>query len=94
MIKAFEIAGYQKDTIEKKFPSLFNAFRYGPPPHGGIAPGIDRIIMLIAEEPNIREVIMFPFNQKAEDLLMGAPNEVSKEQLEELNLQLKEIEEN
>ncbi|MBJ56968.1 MAG: aspartate--tRNA ligase [Rickettsiales bacterium] len=94
MIKAFEIAGYQKDSIEKQFPSLFNAFRFGPPPHGGIAPGIDRIVMLIAEEPNIREVIMFPLNQKAEDLLMGAPNEVSKDQLEELNLQLKEIEEN
>ena len=90
MIKAFEIAGYKKDTIEKKFPSLYNAFKFGPPPHGGIAPGIDRIVMLIAEEPNIREVIMFPLNQKAEDLLMGAPNEVFKSQLDELNIELKE----
>jgi len=90
MIKAFEIAGYKKDIIEKKFPSLYNAFKFGPPPHGGIAPGIDRIVMLIAEEPNIREVIMFPLNQKAEDLLMGAPNEVFKSQLDELNIELKE----
>ena len=93
MIKAFEIAGYKKDIIEKKFPSLYNAFKFGPPPHGGIAPGIDRIVMLIAEEPNIREVIMFPLNQRAEDLLMGAPNEVFKSQLDELNIELKEEEE-
>ena len=88
MIKAFNIAGYVEGDIKKKFPSLYNAFKYGPPPHGGIAPGIDRIVMLIADEPNIREVIMFPMNQKAEDLLMGAPNEVSGLQLKELNIDL------
>ena len=87
MIRAFEIAGYDKLEIEKKFPSLYNAFKFGAPPHGGIAPGIDRIVMLLAEEPNIREVIMFPMNQKAEDLLMGAPNIVNKNQLKELNIE-------
>ncbi|MDA9559134.1 aspartate--tRNA ligase [Alphaproteobacteria bacterium] len=87
MIRAFEIAGYDKKEIEKKFPSLYNAFKFGAPPHGGIAPGIDRIVMLLAEEPNIREVIMFPMNQKAEDLLMGAPNIVNKNQLKELNIE-------
>jgi aspartyl-tRNA synthetase len=86
MIRAFEIAGYDKKEIEKKFPSLYNAFKFGAPPHGGIAPGIDRIVMLLAEEPNIREVIMFPMNQKAEDLLMGAPNIVNKNQLKELSI--------
>ena len=92
MVKAFEIAGYTKETIEKKFPSLYNAFKFGPPPHGGIAPGIDRIVMLLANEPNIREVIMFPLNQKAEDLLMGAPNEVDKKQLKDLHIALVEEE--
>ena len=87
MIRAFEIAGYDKKEIENKFPSLYNAFKFGAPPHGGIAPGIDRIVMLLAEEPNIREVIMFPMNQKAEDLLMGAPNIVNKNQLKELNIE-------
>ena len=90
MLKAFKIAGYDKQAIEKQFPSLFNAFKYGAPPHGGIAPGIDRIVMLIADEPNIREVIMFPMNQKAEDLLMNAPNEVANRQLEELNIKILE----
>ncbi|MAJ23963.1 MAG: aspartate--tRNA ligase [Rickettsiales bacterium] len=92
MLKAFNIAGYKKSDIENKFPALYNAFKYGPPPHGGIAPGIDRIVMLIANEPNIREVIMFPLNQKAEDLLMGAPNNVSKQQLKELNIDVTEEE--
>ena len=87
MIRAFEIAGYDKIEIKKKFPSLYNAFKFGAPPHGGIAPGIDRIVMLLADEPNIREVIMFPMNQKAEDLLMGAPNIVNKNQLKELNIE-------
>ena len=87
MIRAFEIAGYEKNEIQKKFPSLYNAFKFGAPPHGGIAPGIDRIVMLLAEEPNIREVIMFPMNQKAEDLLMGAPNIVNEKQLKELNIE-------
>ncbi len=90
MLKAFKIAGYDKQAIEKQFPSLFNAFKYGVPPHGGIAPGIDRIVMLIADEPNIREVIMFPMNQKAEDLLMNAPNEVANRQLDELNIKILE----
>jgi len=85
MKKAFEIAGYSEAVVEAKFPALWNAFHYGAPPHGGIAPGIDRIVMLLADEPNIREVILFPMNQKAEDLLMGAPSEVTPEQLRELH---------
>ena len=88
MLKAFEIAGYQKNDIIKKFPALHNAFQYGAPPHGGIAPGIDRIVMLIADEPNIREVIMFPMNQRAEDLLLGAPNKVSNQQLKDLHIKV------
>ena len=88
MMKAFEIAGYQESDIIKKFPALHNAFQYGAPPHGGIAPGIDRIVMLIADEPNIREVIMFPLNQKAEDLLMGAPSQVSNQQLKDLHIKV------
>ena len=73
MIKAFDIAGYSKDVIEEKFPALFNAFHYGAPPHAGIAPGVDRMIMLLTDEPNIRSVIAFPMNSKAQDLLMGSP---------------------
>ncbi len=88
MLRAFEIAGYKESDIIKKFPALHNAFQYGAPPHGGIAPGIDRIVMLIAEEPNIREVIMFPMNQKAEDLLMGAPSSVSNKQLKDLHIKV------
>lgn len=86
MFKAFEIAGYSREEVEQRFSGMINAFRYGAPPHGGIAPGIDRIIMLLAEEPNIREVIAFPMNQKAQDLMMNAPSEVSPEQLKELNI--------
>ena len=88
MIKAFEIAGYTKEHIEKKFPALFNAFHYGAPPHAGIAPGVDRMIMLIADEPNIREVIAFPMNSKAQDLLMGAPSEVTEKQLKDVHIKL------
>ena len=88
MIKAFEIAGYGKEVVESKFPALYRAFQYGAPPHAGIAPGVDRIVMLLADEPNIREVIAFPMNQKAEDLLMGAPGEVEPKQLRELHIQL------
>jgi len=89
MLKAFEIAGYSRKTVEKKFPALWRAFHYGAPPHGGIAPGFDRILMLLADEPNIREVIAFPLNQKAQDLLMGAPSDVSPRQLKELNIMVK-----
>jgi len=86
MLKAFEIAGYDEDTVTAKFPALWKAFQYGAPPHGGIAPGFDRLVMLLADEPNIREVIAFPLNQKAKDLLMSAPNTVFPKQLEELHL--------
>jgi aspartyl-tRNA synthetase len=89
MLKAFEIAGYDEDTVKSKFPALWKAFHYGAPPHGGIAPGLDRIIMLLADEPNIREVIAFPLNQKARDLLMGAPSGVTPKQLRELSLDVK-----
>ena len=89
MIKAFQIAGYSEKDLEQKFSSLFNAFKYGAPPHGGSAPGIDRMVMLIAEEENLREVVAFPMNQQAEDLLMGSPNLVSELQLKELSLILR-----
>ena len=88
MIKAFEIAGYTKDDVESRFGGMLNAFRYGAPPHGGSAPGIDRIVMLLADEPNIREVILFPLNQQGEDLMMGAPAEVPAARLKELSLAL------
>ncbi|MBM3547129.1 MAG: aspartate--tRNA ligase [Alphaproteobacteria bacterium] len=88
MLRAFEIAGHSADVVEKKFGGMLNAFRYGAPPHGGSAPGIDRIVMLIADEPNIREVILFPMNQRAEDLLMGAPSEVSEKQLREVSIRI------
>jgi aspartyl-tRNA synthetase len=88
MFKAFEIAGYGKDEVENRFGGMVNAFKYGAPPHGGCAAGIDRIVMLLADEANIREVIMFPMNQRAEDLMMGAPNEPMNEQLRELHLRV------
>ncbi|MCE8469988.1 aspartate--tRNA ligase, partial [Rhodovulum sulfidophilum] len=81
MFKAFSLAGYSEDEVRKRFPSLVNAFRFGPPPHGGCAAGIDRIVMLLADQQNIREVIMFPMNQRAEDLMMGAPSEPGNDQL-------------
>ena len=86
MYKLFSIAGYEKKQVDEKFSGMINALSYGAPPHGGIAPGLDRIIMLLANEKNIREVTMFPMNQNAEDLLMGAPSAVSNEQLKELNI--------
>ncbi len=86
MYKAFEIAGYDNSVVDEKFPAMINAFRFGAPPHGGIAPGIDRIVMLIADEPNIREVILFPMNGKAEDLMMSAPSEVEDVALADLHI--------
>jgi len=86
MYRAFEIAGYGPEVVDNKFPGMINAFRFGAPPHGGIAPGIDRIVMLIANEPNIREIILFPMNGKAEDLMMAAPSEVDDKQLTELHI--------
>ncbi|SPH24944.1 Aspartate--tRNA(Asp/Asn) ligase [Defluviimonas aquaemixtae] len=88
MFKAFELAGYPKEEVEKRFGGMVKAFRYGAPPHGGCAAGIDRIVMLLADEANIREVIMFPMNQRAEDLMMGAPSEPTNEQLRELRLRV------
>ena len=89
MYKLFEIAGYSKNDVDSKFSGMINALSYGAPPHGGIAPGIDRIVMLLANEKNIREVTMFPMNQNAQDLMMNAPSKVSDEQLKELNLNIK-----
>jgi aspartyl-tRNA synthetase len=86
MFKAFEIAGYKKDEVMEKFGGMVNAFSYGVPPHGGIAPGIDRIVMLLAGVKNIREVILFPMNQQAQDLMMNAPADIPQTALNELSL--------
>ena len=88
MYKAFEIAGYPQEEVDTRFGGMINAFKLGAPPHGGIAPGVDRIVMLLADEPNIREVIAFPFDQQARDLMMNAPSEVSEKQLRELHIKL------
>jgi aspartyl-tRNA synthetase len=90
MIKAFEIAGYGREVVEEKFGGMLNAFRFGAPPHGGSAPGVDRIVMLLAGVDNIREVIVFPFNQQAQDLMMNAPGEVTPKQLKELHIRVVE----
>jgi aspartyl-tRNA synthetase len=90
MVKAFDIAGYTQADIEKKFPALYNAFHYGAPPHAGMAPGIDRIVMLLAEEENIREVAAFPMNSSAQDLLMNAPCEVTEQQLREVHVKIRQ----
>lgn len=90
MLKAFGIAGYGPEVVEQEFGGMLNAFRYGAPPHGGLAPGVDRIVMLLANEPNIREVILFPMNQKAEDLMMQAPSTVEPKQLQELFIRMVE----
>ena len=88
MYKLFKVAGYDKKSVDDKFSGMINALSYGAPPHGGIAPGIDRIVMLLADEKNIREVTMFPMNQNAQDLMMNAPSEIQEIQLKELNLKL------
>ena len=90
MYKAFEIAGYDNKVVDDKFGGMIKAFKFGAPPHGGIAPGVDRIVMLLANEPNIREVIAFPMNQNAQDLLMQAPAEATEKQLKELHLKITE----
>jgi aspartyl-tRNA synthetase len=90
MYKAFEIAGYTREEVDRDFSGMINAFKFGAPPHGGSAPGIDRIVMLIAGEPNIREVVLFPMNQKAEDLMMNAPAEVPARHLRELGIRIVE----
>ena len=88
MLKAFDVAGYGREEVEDKFGGMFRALHLGAPPHGGIAPGLDRIVMLLADEPNIREVVAFPMNQQAEDLLMGAPAEAGMRHLRELHLRV------
>src|SRR5579883_2751421 len=88
MKKAFLLAGYGEEALLEKFGGLYRAFQYGAPPHGGIAPGLDRIVMLLASEENLREVVLFPMNQRAEDLLMGAPSKVSPKQLRELHIRV------
>jgi aspartyl-tRNA synthetase len=88
MRKAFAMAGYGEEVLEAKFGGMLRALTYGAPPHGGIAPGVDRIVMLLAGEQNLREVVLFPMNQRAEDLLMGAPSEVTAKQLRELHIRL------
>jgi aspartyl-tRNA synthetase len=88
MRKAFAIASYGENILQEKFGGMLRALQYGAPPHGGIAPGVDRIVMLLCGEQNLREVVLFPMNQRAEDLLMGAPSEVTPRQLRELHIRL------
>ena len=88
MYKAFEIAGYGREEVERRFGGMLNALKFGAPPHGGSAPGIDRMVMLLADEPNIREVTPFPLNQQAQDLMMQAPAAVSEDRLRELSIRL------
>jgi len=88
MYKAFAIAGYGEDVVESRFGGMLNALKFGAPPHGGSAPGIDRIVMLLADEPNLREVVAFPMNQQAQDLMMMAPGDVEPERLRELHIRL------
>jgi aspartyl-tRNA synthetase len=89
MQKAFEIAGYSRDDVVNKFPALYNAFQYGAPPHAGMAPGLDRIVMLIAQQENIREVVAFPMNSSAQDLLLGAPGYITEQQLREAHIKIR-----
>jgi aspartyl-tRNA synthetase len=88
MVKAFEIAGYGEETVIERFGGMYRAFQYGAPPHGGMAAGVDRIVMLLCGTNNLREISLFPMNQRAEDLLMGAPSEVALKQLRELHIRL------
>jgi len=88
MYKAFEIAGYPKEEVDARFGHMIEAFKHGAPPHGGIAPGLDRLVMILRDEQNIREVIAFPMNQSAQDLMMAAPSEVTLQQLEELHIRV------
>ena len=92
MYKVFSKVGYSKDEVDTKFEGMIKALSYGAPPHGGMAPGIDRIVMILADETNIREVTLFPMNQNAEDLLMGAPSNINNNQLKELNIKISEKE--
>ena len=89
MVKAFGMAGYSEEDLKSKFGALYNAFQYGAPPHAGMAPGVDRMIMLLTEEENIREVIAFPMNSNAQDLLLGSPGTVSEQQLREVHIKLR-----
>ena len=88
LAKGFEIVGYNREEVENRFKSIFTAFKYGCPPHGGMAPGIDRLLMLILDEPNLREVQAFPTSASGQDLMMGSPSDLTKEQLEELGIEV------
>ena len=90
MVKAFEIAGYDEETLKNKFGALYNAFQFGAPPHAGMAPGVDRMIMLLRNEENIREVIAFPMSGSAQDLMCGAPNDVTEQQLREVHIKVRD----
>ena len=92
MVKTFEIAGYTEEEVKNRFGALYNAFEYGTPPHAGAAPGVDRMVMLIADSQNIREIIAFPKNKKARDLLMKAPSAVSEQQLKDVHIELRKEE--
>ena len=94
MVKAFEIAGYDTHKLREQFGGLFEAFKFGAPPHGGSAPGIDRIVMLLADVINLREIVAFPLNQQADDLLLGAPNYIDNKHLKELNIKTIDWEKN
>jgi aspartyl-tRNA synthetase len=89
MIKCFEMVGYSEETVKQKFGGMYTAFQYGAPPHGGCAFGIDRLVQIITGEPNLREVVAFPTNQRGQDLMMGAPNTVTEKQLREVHIQIR-----
>ena len=92
MVKAFEMVGLGEADVKAKFPAMYNAFTYGAPPHAGIAPGVDRMVMLLAGEDSIREIIPFPMNKNAQDVMMSAPSEVTQKQLDELHIQITKLE--